>query len=277
VKDAVHATVAAYIVTGLVQTSLWAYQGSLEGRDAAVMCLATMPTAVLAGFVLPGAPSPLLTLLTALLAFASGVSSLVNIWRQAKGGDAVAAAVCTHGGTRQHERPSTADELRVRLQLTGGELAHTGERGARSVQMTCYFRVGLGAFTGFCSAVTGTGGPFLLLPVLLFCRPELPALRAVGIAQAVPLPIAVAATLANGYFAQVDVCVAAELAACIAPGLPVGVQIAHRLGKRRLRVAVSALLVAVGLASMVHLAQHYWPQRNQPKMGSGSWEAAGIL
>lgn len=159
VKDTISAVMAAYIGTGLVQTSMWAYKGSLAGRDAAVLCLASMPTAVLAGFLLPGTPAPLLTLLTALLASASGLESLAKAWRQRVRAPArdlsvrLISPADDSGGVSEHQPASEA------------------ATEATSETLTCQFQVVLGSFVGFGSAVTGTGGPFLVLPLLLICRP----------------------------------------------------------------------------------------------------------
>ena len=54
VKVAVAACMCAYVATGCVQTSLWAWRGSLPGREALVLCAATIPAAALAGFASPG-------------------------------------------------------------------------------------------------------------------------------------------------------------------------------------------------------------------------------
>jgi uncharacterized membrane protein YfcA len=104
---------------------------------------------------------------------------------------------------------------------------------AAAVRLPLPLQIFLGLVVGFGSAVTGTGGPFLVLPLLLLLRPRLPTLWAVGLAQAVPLPIALAATLANAWFGEVDMCVAAAVAATVIPGLPVGVYFAHRTAMAR--------------------------------------------
>ena len=52
----------------------------------------------------------------------------------------------------------------------------------------------IGAITGFGSALTGTGGPVVLVPILVWC--EMPILAAVGLSQAIQMPIALLATSA---------------------------------------------------------------------------------
>ena len=55
--------------------------------------------------------------------------------------------------------------------------------------------LGLGGGTGFISALTGAGGAFVLLPVLLLL--DVPVLAAIGLGQAIALPIAGLASIAN--------------------------------------------------------------------------------
>lgn len=55
-------------------------------------------------------------------------------------------------------------------------------------------RVVVGVFDGFGSALTGTSGPVILLPVLIGLRWDI--LDALGSAQSVQAPIALAATVA---------------------------------------------------------------------------------
>ena len=264
VKDAVHAVMAAYIVTGLVQTSLWAYKGSLAGRDAAVLCSASMPASLLAGLALAGTPAPLLTVLTALLASASGIHSLAKAWQK------VPKTTKADGSARllspvEVRTAYTGDEL------TAGSCTCLGSGDGDDGQLSCLFQAALGAAVGFGSAVTGTGGPFLLLPLLFMFRPQLSVLRSVGLAQALPLPIALSATLANSWYASVDVCMAAQLAGCIAPSVPVGVWLAHRINNLRLRVMVSTLLVVIGCASLIQMARRLLSRPGSPaNSASGS-------
>ena len=269
VKEAVHAVMAAYIVTGLVQTSLWAYKGSLAGRDAVVLCIASLPASVLGGLAVSGAPAPMLTLLTALLASASGMDSLVKAWRARSQMARADGSVRLLSPTEEHVADSGSGSPAEEHAASSSSSGPATEGGSDD-SLSCGFQACLGATVGFGSAVTGTGGPFLLLPLLFLCHPQLPVLRSVGLAQALPLPIALSATVANSWFACVDICIAAQLAGCIAPGVPIGVWLAHRIDNHRLRIAVSALLTIIGGASLIQLAAG-WLHAIHPKSeGSGS-------
>lgn len=111
-----------------------------------------------------------------------------------------------------------------------------------------------GAITGFLSALTGTGGPLVLIPILIWCR--IPVLTAIGLSQAIQLPVAALATSGNAYAGSLDLTMGCLLAFGISLGTFGGGKLAHRLPKMILRRIVSGLLVAVGgliLAKLGHV------------------------
>ena len=110
----------------------------------------------------------------------------------------------------------------------------------------------IGAATGLLSAWTGTGGPLVLLPILMYL--QAPVLASLGLAQAIQLPIAAAATAGNLFTGVLDVQLGLTLAAGIALGTWVGAKGAHRLPTDLLRRAVAVLLVLVGALMLVRLA-----------------------
>jgi uncharacterized membrane protein YfcA len=110
----------------------------------------------------------------------------------------------------------------------------------------------IGAATGLASAVTGTGGPLVLLPILV--RLEVPVLAALGSAQAIQLPIAAAATGANIASGMLDVPLGLTIGAGIALGTAAGAKAAHALPITRLRSLVAALLVLVGGGILLRIA-----------------------
>lgn len=103
----------------------------------------------------------------------------------------------------------------------------------------------VGLVTGFLSALTGTGGPAVLLPILLWL--EVPVLAALGLAQAIQLPIALLATADNAHAGTVDWALSLPLGLGLAIGTGVGAQLAHALDQGRLRRLVGIVLLAFGL------------------------------
>ena len=128
-------------------------------------------------------------------------------------------------GWRGLQAPGPATTAPVRL--TSGRLAAIG------------VAVGLG------SALTGTGGPVLLLPVLLLLRQ--PVTFAVVAAQAIQLPVAVASGTVHVLAGRLDWSLSAVCGILLLVGSVVGQRAAEGLPALRLRQGVACLLLAVGL------------------------------
>ncbi|MGD9784552.1 MAG: sulfite exporter TauE/SafE family protein [Hyphomicrobiaceae bacterium] len=113
-----------------------------------------------------------------------------------------------------------------------------------------------GLVTGFLSALTGTGGPLVLIPILLWA--EVPVLTAIGLSQAIQLPIAVLATAGNAYAGTLDVLLGLVIGVGIVGGTWAGARLAHVLPRPTLRRIVAGLLVIVGALIMVRLLMRLW-------------------
>ncbi len=146
-------------------------------------------------------------------------------------------------------------ELAIAL-LTAGSgayvLAGRREPSSRDRALSAPLLISVGAVTGLVSALTGTGGPLVLVPILVAL--DVSILAAIGLAQAIQLPVAAAAT--GGYWLSgvLDVRLGLALAAGIAVGTWIGAQVAHRLPTGTLRRVVAALLVLVGGAMLAAIA-----------------------
>lgn len=103
----------------------------------------------------------------------------------------------------------------------------------------------VGFVVGVGSALTGTGGPTLLIPLLVWLR--VPMLLAVGLAQVIQLPVAALATLGNAWHGAIDWRLSVWLAAALVGGVAAGVNIAHALPGAALSRLVAGLLIAAGL------------------------------
>ena len=96
---------------------------------------------------------------------------------------------------------------------------------------------------GLGSATSGTGGPLLLVPLLVWYG--WPVLGAVGLSQLIQIPIALLATLINYFSGAVDVYLGLGVAVVITLGVITGASIAHLLPVHLLRKLVVAALVLV--------------------------------
>ena len=109
----------------------------------------------------------------------------------------------------------------------------------------------VGGGTGFLSALTGTGGPLVLVPILVAL--DVPILASIGLAQAIQLPVAAAATGGYWLLGALVLPLGLALGAGIGLGTWIGARVAHRLPTATLRRAVAALLVIVGTAMLLNL------------------------
>ena len=107
----------------------------------------------------------------------------------------------------------------------------------------------LGGAVGVVSSLTGTGGPVVLVPLLLWLG--VPVLTAVGLSQAVQVPIAMLATIGHLWTSHFDLRLAVVLAIGIAVGSAVGARIAHAIPTLALARLVAIVLVSVGLLVLV--------------------------
>ncbi len=114
-----------------------------------------------------------------------------------------------------------------------------------------------GAITGFASALTGTGGPLVLVPILMWLK--CPVLAAVGMAQVIQLPIALLATAGNAAVGGIHWPLAATLALGLAFGTWAGAKIAHAVPRATQRTLVALVLAIVGA---VILAKVGWRNLN---------------
>src|SRR5262249_54160129 len=105
---------------------------------------------------------------------------------------------------------------------------------------------GLGAVTGFLSVISGTGGPLICLPLLLWKGMDVR--RALLLAQAAQLPVAGTATLVNGYSGAFDLTAAGILSASIVAGMLAGFVISRKIDASVLRTCIAWSLVVAGLA-----------------------------
>src|SRR5262249_47717723 len=83
----------------------------------------------------------------------------------------------------------------------------------------------IGAATGFLSSLTGTGGPLVLVPILLSMR--LGVLASVGLSQIFQLPVALAATAGNIIYGELDLPLGIVLAASLSGGSWFGAKLAR--------------------------------------------------
>jgi uncharacterized membrane protein YfcA len=102
-----------------------------------------------------------------------------------------------------------------------------------------------GLVTGFFSALTGTGGPMVMVPLLVWRGT--PLLAAIALGQVVQLPVSLVATLTNMSAGDVDLILAGVLAVPLVPGVLAGRRLARVMPLGALARLVALLLIGAGL------------------------------
>ena len=109
----------------------------------------------------------------------------------------------------------------------------------------------VGALVGFGSALTGTGGPVLLVPLLLTLR--VAPLRAVAVSQVAQLPVVVAGTAGYLGAGLIDVRLGSLLGVLAGAGAVAGAALAVRIHAERLRTIVALACIAAGALLLIRL------------------------
>jgi uncharacterized membrane protein YfcA len=109
----------------------------------------------------------------------------------------------------------------------------------------------VGLATGFFSVLSGTGGPLVLLPLLTWL--SVPLVKAIGLSQAIQLPIAMFATVGNELSNLVNWDLVLFLAIGLAFGSFVGAKLSKRLPVEHIKTLVAFLLFGSGSYMIIAL------------------------
>lgn len=104
--------------------------------------------------------------------------------------------------------------------------------------------VGLGVIVGVGSTLTGTGGPVLLIPLLMLIHQ--PLLMAIAIGQAIQLPIALAALVTHSLSSSLDWTLITTLGLVLLVACLAGQQAARKIPIDLLRSALAVVLLLTG-------------------------------
>ncbi|WP_166741560.1 sulfite exporter TauE/SafE family protein [Cumulibacter soli] len=127
--------------------------------------------------------------------------------------------------------------------------ARSGTQSGGLRQFPAWSLICIGVAVGFCSSLTGTGGPVVLMPILLTLG--VPVALAVAAAQVIQIPLVLFATAGYAAHGQVAFGLGTLLGIAAAAGVLVGVWFAMRQPERRLRLFAGAAMLVIGAALLI--------------------------
>jgi len=110
----------------------------------------------------------------------------------------------------------------------------------------------VGGVTGLGSAVSGAGGPLILVPLLLWLK--FPILAAVALGQAIQIPVALSASVGFALNGLLDVKLGLLIAVCLMVGVVVGARISVALPANMVRRVVAIVLICMSIGIFVRMA-----------------------
>jgi uncharacterized membrane protein YfcA len=206
-RDAMAIALCAFIATGIASLRVRPSGPAPQARAYLPLLVATVPGALAGALLLPWLPARLLLIGLASVVLWSGLRLLVP----------------RHGKGPRSAASTPADDDGATARAAGWKT---------------------GAVSGLASAVTGTGGPVLLVPWLLW-RDTTPR-DAIRISQFVQLPIALTATIGNLLAGGVDLRAGAVLGLAMLPSTFVALRVAPRMPLLALQRLLGGLLVLAG-------------------------------
>lgn len=114
----------------------------------------------------------------------------------------------------------------------------------------------IGAVIGAGSALTGTGGPLFTVPIMVSLN--VAAHTAIGLSQAVQMPLATLATAGNIYFGTVPYLVGGIIAGGLMIGGTIGARLAHVIEPKTMSRVVAWVLVVVGVFLLARLSSSWF-------------------
>ncbi len=130
-------------------------------------------------------------------------------------------------------------------------LRNDGAQDLRDGDLSNHRLAFIGLVTGAGSALSGTGGPLLLVPILVWL--QVPVLTAVGLSQVIQLPVATLATAGNFLHGSIDFAVGIGIAVLLMIGVALGARLAHKVSADSLKRLVATALLAVGALLLLRL------------------------
>jgi len=194
----------SYAFSGLIGAGLYAKQGSIRWSSGIWLCTGAMPGAWLGATLVNQIASDWVVLIIASIIIFAAYNSI------------------------------RSEQTKLSKQQTGSVSPMQCDKPTPLIL--------IGLLTGTGSALSGSGGPLILVPVLVWLN--WPVLTAVGLGQLIQIPVSLLADVANIQSGTIDLPLGITLAFTVTTGVVIGARIAHRAPAQILRrVVIAALLL----------------------------------
>ena len=216
--------------------------------------------------ILTFVPNFVITVIVSIVAFGSGAKTLIKLvpamlYSGNKETDGTSKS-STSQGTKTHddgqadvksigqiELSTPSSGLQQKLKFEDSYLPYSFDT-EKNDRIKLFFT---GIVGGFLSVLTGTGGPFAILPCFFVLYDNIPANDAVSIAVAAGVVISLTSTIINGISSTVDLGIGLTSALALGCGMPLGTYIGDRVPKNGLKVAISTILIILGIYTVVNM------------------------
>lgn len=113
--------------------------------------------------------------------------------------------------------------------------------------------LGIGAFVGFCSGLTGAGGPVISVPLMVLLG--FPPLLSIAASQVIQITAGISGSVGNIVNNAVDFRMAGLIIVFEVAGVALGVHLAHSISAATLKKAVGVVCVGVGIVVLMRALQ----------------------
>tara|TARA_B100000315_G_scaffold259152_1_gene313899 strand:+ start:6871 stop:7605 length:735 start_codon:yes stop_codon:yes gene_type:complete len=110
----------------------------------------------------------------------------------------------------------------------------------------------VGTVTGVGSAISGAGGPLLMVPILMWLK--FPILAAVALGQFIQIPVALSASVGNVLNGLLDIKLGLLISVCLMAGVVLGAKISVALPAPVVKRVVAVVLVCMAVVILGRLA-----------------------
>eukprot|EP01006_Ploeotia_vitrea_P058559 TRINITY_DN69694_c0_g1_i1.p1 TRINITY_DN69694_c0_g1~~TRINITY_DN69694_c0_g1_i1.p1 ORF type:complete len:324 (-),score=39.73 TRINITY_DN69694_c0_g1_i1:91-1041(-) len=255
VHQAIVACMFSYIFAGIAGSWMYFRKNDINWKCALIFCVVATPASFMGSFLLSKLTAVSVKVMLYVLIVVSSVFTLGRLIHQkccqtptqkleTKDHD----EHTNNKGDEEVPPEDTIQEIGSHQSIVDFAPAGALFSESHSAVLFIVYCCGVGTVVGVGSALTGTSGPVILLPILISSK--WPILHALGIAQLIQIPISISATIGNVVFNSnfhPSWVLGGVLAVALVVFVPVGALIAHAMPQKLLQMVVVVVLLIASI------------------------------